>query len=163
MAYSMLSLYLLELGASVAQVGLVFTVASLCRCCCRSWAAGCRYGRSAADDRSGQLYFCVRLPAVLPFAFLEWVMIGLCVEYVSGAVVGPSFSAYIAEQSPEGQRGRVFGLSTSIYMVVTVIGRAGGFLAYRAGFRPMLFVALIFYAAATAVRIWMGLAERFKP
>lgn len=29
MAYSMLSLYLLDLGASVAQVGLVFTVASL--------------------------------------------------------------------------------------------------------------------------------------
>lgn len=29
MAYSMLSLYLIDLGASVGQVGLVFTVASL--------------------------------------------------------------------------------------------------------------------------------------
>ena len=91
-------------------------------------------------------------------------MLGLCIEYVSNSVVGPSFSAYIAEQSPEGQRGRVFGLSTSIYMVVTVIGPAlAGFLAYRAGFRPMLMTAMIFYAAATIVRIWMGFAERFKP
>lgn len=94
----------------------------------------------------------------------EWVMLGLCIEYVSNSVVGPSFSAYIAEQSPEEQRGRVFGLSSSIYMIVTVIGPAlAGFLAYRAGFKPMLMVAMIFYASATAVRLWMGFAERFAP
>jgi MFS family permease len=66
----------------------------------------------------------------------EWVMVGLCIEFVSNSFVGPSFSAYIAEQSNEEERGKVFGLSKSIYMTVTVIGPiVGGLLAYRFGFR----------------------------
>jgi MFS family permease len=92
----------------------------------------------------------------------EWVMLGLCVEYVSNSIVGPSFNAYIAEQSEESQRGRVFGLSLSIYMIVTVIGPAlAGFLAYRFSFRLMLLVAFMFYASATGTRVWMATSERF--
>jgi MFS family permease len=49
-------------------------------------------------------------------------------------------------------------------MVVTVIGPTlAGLLAYRVNFRFMLMVAFVFYALATAVRIWMALSERFKP
>ena len=91
-------------------------------------------------------------------------MLGLCVEFVSGSFVGPSFSAYIAEQSDEATRGRVYGLTSGIYMVVTVIGPTlAGMLAYRFNFRYMFVVAFIFYALATVVRIWMALSERFKP
>jgi MFS family permease len=58
----------------------------------------------------------------------------------------------------------VFGAARGIYMVVTVIGPAlAGWLAYRLDFRPMLVVAFCFYAAATAVRLWMATAERFAP
>jgi MFS family permease len=165
MAYSMLSLYLLELGASVAQVGLVFTVASLVPTALQilgGWLS----------DTVGRLRMIAVGSFIAVFGYVlfftspswEWVMLGLCIEEISGAVVGPSFSAYIAEQSPEGQRGQVFGLSTSIYMTVNVIGPAlAGFLAFRAGFRSMLAVAFVFYAAATSVRIWMALSERFKP
>jgi MFS family permease len=165
MAYSMLSLYLLDLGASVSQVGLVFTVASLVPMLLQilgGWLS----------DTVGRLRMIALASFISVFGYLlffispswQWVMVGLCIEYVSNSVVGPSFSAYIAEQSAEEQRGRVFGLSTSIYMVVTVIGPAlAGFLAYRAGFRSMLLAALVFYAAATTVRVWMGFAERFAP
>ena len=165
MVYSMLSLYLLELGASVSQVGLAFTVASLVPMLLQilgGWLS----------DTIGRLRMIALASFISSFGYLlffispswEWVMVGLCIEYVSNSVVGPSFSAYIAEQSAEEQRGRVFGLSTSIYMVVTVIGPAlAGLLAYRAGFRSMLLAALLFYAAATTVRVWMGFAERFAP
>lgn len=91
-------------------------------------------------------------------------MIGLCVEFVFNSFVGPSFSAYIAEQSREETRGRVFGLTTGICMVMIVIGPTlAGFLAYRMNFRIMMMVAFVFYALATIVRIWMALSERFKP
>jgi DHA1 family multidrug resistance protein-like MFS transporter len=91
-------------------------------------------------------------------------MLGLCVEYISSAVVGPSFSAYIADESDESQRGRVFGLTQSLFMVVSVVGPAmGGLLAYRFSFRPMLLVAFALYASATVLRIWMALAEQFAP
>ncbi len=165
MAYSLLSLYLLELGASVSQVGLVFTVASLVPMALQilgGWLS----------DTIGRLRAIAVGSAIATFGYLlfflspswEWVMLGLCIEYVSNSVVGPSFGAYIAEQSSEGERGRVFGLTRSIYMIVTVVGPAmAGFLAYRFDFRLMLLVAFLFYASATTVRLWMAMAERFAP
>ena len=165
MAYSLLSIYLLEMGASVGQVGLVFTIASLV-------PTGLQIFGGWLSDTIGRLRAIALGSIISVFGYVlffispswEWVMLGLCVEYVSNAVVGPSFSAYIAEQSEESQRGRVFGLTGSIYMIVTVIGPAlAGFIAYRLGFRPMLLVALVFYALATVVRVWMALAERFAP
>jgi MFS family permease len=165
MAYSMLSLYLIELGASVSQVGVVFTVASLVPMVLQIFGGW-------FSDTVGRLRAIALGSVFAVFGYLlffispswEWVMLGLCVEYISNSFVGPSFGAYIAEQSDESSRGRVFGLSRGIYMVVTVIGPAlAGLLAYHFNFRIMLMVALIFYTLATVVRAWMALAERFKP
>jgi MFS family permease len=48
-------------------------------------------------------------------------------------------------------------------MTVTVIGPAlAGFLAFRAGFKPMLSVAFGFYLAATLLRVWMATREQFE-
>lgn len=165
MAYSLLSIYLIEMGATVGQVGLVFTIASLV-------PTGLQIFGGWLSDTIGRLRAIALGSSISVLGYVlffvspswEWLMVGLCVEYVSNAVVGPSYSAYIAEQSEESQRGRIFGVTGSIYMIVTVIGPAlAGFIAYRAGFRPMLLVALIFYASATLVRIWMARAERFAP
>ncbi len=165
MGYSMLSLYLVDLGASVAQVGLVFTLASLVPMALQilgGWLS----------DTIGRLRIIALGSFISVFGWLvfiispswQWVLLGLCIDYVSNSVVGPSFSAYIAEQSVEEQRGQVFGISKSIYMIVTVIGPAlGGFLAYRFNFRFMLLVAFVVYAGATSLRIWMATAERFAP
>jgi MFS family permease len=163
MVYSLLSIYLVELGASIGQVGLVFTVASLVPMLLQilgGWLS----------DTIGRLRAIAIGSSITLFGYLlfflspSWqiVMLGLCIEYVSNSFVGPSFSSYIAEQSPEVERGRVYGLAQSIYMVVTVIGPAlGGLIAYRYSFRWMLLAAFLFYAAATSVRLWMALAERF--
>jgi MFS family permease len=165
MIYSMLSLYLIDLGASVGQVGLVFTIASLIPIILQIFGGW-------LSDTVGRLRAIAIGSAISVFGYLvffispswEWVMLGLCVEFVSGSFVGPSFSAYIAEQSDEATRGRVYGLTSGIYMVVTVIGPTlAGMLAYRMNFRFMFVVAFIFYALATVVRIWMALSERFKP
>ncbi len=165
MAYSMLSLYLIDLGASVGQVGLVFTVASLVPMVLQIFGGW-------FSDTIGRLRAIAIGSSIAVFGYLlffispswEWVMLGLCVEYVSNSFVGPSFGAYIAEQSEESARGRVYGVSRGIYMIVTVIGPAlAGLLAYRFNFRLMLAAAFGFYALATAVRVWMATNERFKP
>ncbi len=165
MIYSMLSLYLIDLGASVGQVGLAFTIASLVPIILQIFGGW-------LSDTVGRLRAIAIGSAISVFGYLvffispswEWVMLGLCVEFVSGSFVGPSFSAYIAEQSDEATRGRVYGLTNGIYMVVTVIGPTlAGMLAYRFNFRYMFVVAFVFYALATVVRIWMALSERFKP
>lgn len=165
MAYSMLSLYMLDLGASVVQVGMVFTLASLVPTVLQIFGGW-------LSDTIGRLRIMaigssIAVIGYLIFAFApswEWVLIGLSIEYVSNSVVGPSFGAYISEQSTEQSRGRVFGISTSIYQTVTVIGPAlAGFLAYQFGFAFMMRVAFGFYLAATILRVWMATNERFKP
>jgi MFS family permease len=94
----------------------------------------------------------------------EWVMLGLCIEYVSNSFVGPSFGAFIAEQTNETSRGKAFGISRGIFMTVAVIGpMLAGFLAFHISFRPMLMVAFGFYLLATVIRVWMATAERFAP
>ena len=165
MAYSMMSLYLIDLGASVSQVGLVFTVASLVPVVLQIFGGW-------FSDTVGRLRAIAIGSSVSVFGYLlffispswQWVMLGAAVEFVSNSFVGPSFSAYVAEQSSEAQRGRVFGLTRSIYMVVTVIGPTlGGYLAYRYHFKGMLVVAFMLYLLATLVRIWMASSERFAP
>ncbi|UCH61286.1 MAG: MFS transporter [Anaerolineales bacterium] len=165
MVYSLLSLYLLELGASVGQVGLVFTIASLVPMALQIFGGW-------LSDTIGRLRAIALGSSIAVFGYLlflvspswQWVLLGLCIEFVSNSFVGPSFSAYIAEQALESERGRVFGLSKSIYMVVAVIGPGlAGFLAYRFSFRLMLLVALVLYFGATSVRFWMATAQRFAP
>lgn len=164
MAYTNLSLYMLDLGASVPQVGLVFTLAALVPLALQIFGGW-------LSDTIGRLRVIAIGSSAAVFGYLifsiapawEWVLLGLCVEYISNSMVGPSFNSYISEQSDESQRGRVFGMMSSFYMVVTVIGPAlGGFLAYRLGFQPMLRVAFLFYLSATLLRIWMATRERFE-
>jgi MFS family permease len=164
MAYSMMSLYLISLGASVGQVGMVYTLASLIPIVLQIFGGW-------LSDTIGRLRAIAIGSAISVFGYLffiispswQWVLLGLSVEYISSSFVGPSFSAYIAEQSEEANRGKVYGLSSGIYMVVTVIGPAlAGFLAYRYGFHSMLTAAFAFYLTATIVRVWMARAERFS-
>jgi len=165
MAYSMLSLYMIDLGASVGQVGMVFTVASLVPLALQIFAGW-------FSDTIGRLKAIAIGSAFSVFGYIiffvspswEWVLLGLCVEFISNAFVGPSFSAYIAEQSDENVRGKVYGITNGIYMVVMVIGPAlAGILTYRLNFQAMLVVAFVFFALATVVRVWMGFSDHFKP
>lgn len=163
MLYSMLSLYMLDLGAQVAEVGLVFTLASLVPMILQIFGGW-------LSDTIGRLRVIALGSSIAVFGYLiialapswEWVLLGLSVEYVSNSVVGPSFGAYISEQSDENQRGRVFGLTSSIYMTVTVIGPAlGGILANRFSFKLMVAVAFVVYLSATILRVWMATSEHF--
>ena len=94
MAYSMLSLYMLDLGASVVQVGMVFTLASLVPTVLQIFGGW-------LSDTIGRLRIMaigssIAVIGYLIFAFApswEWVLIGLSIEYVSNSVVGPSIIA----------------------------------------------------------------------
>jgi MFS family permease len=164
MAYSMMSLYLISLGANVGQVGMVYTLASLIPIVLQIFGGW-------LSDTIGRLRAIAIGSGISVFGYLffvispswQWVLLGLTVEYISSSFVAPSFSSYIAEQSDAANRGKVYGLSSGIYMVVTVIGPAlAGFLAYRYNFRAMLLAAFGFYFLATLVRVWMAFSERFK-
>jgi DHA1 family tetracycline resistance protein-like MFS transporter len=73
--------------------------------------------------------------------------------------VGPSFDAFIAEQSSEENRAKMFGVTQALFGIVGVIGPAlGGWLTEVRGFTFMLYIAGVLYIGATVIRVSMARA-----
>jgi MFS family permease len=76
---------------------------------------------------------------------------------ITRSLIGPSFNAFIAEQSAEKNRARVFGITDTLFMIISVVGPPlGGYLVDNYGFRIMLVVAWVFYIGATIIRVGMA-------
>jgi MFS family permease len=90
-------------------------------------------------------------------------MISLGITYIAVSMVSPSFNSFIADQTPEENRGKVFGITNSLYQIIGVIGPPlGGFLAQNFSYKRMYFVALILYTSAAVIRFWMALSVKFN-
>jgi MFS family permease len=154
----LLPLYLKELGANVVQVGLFFTIAQIIPLALQilgGWISDTlgRLRSIAMGSLASLLAYIVMILAPT----WEWVLLGVGFGAITGALVGPSFSAFIAENSAEENRARVFGITDTIFLVVAVVGPPlGGELAGRYGFKAMLVVATVTYAMATVIRIRMA-------
>jgi MFS family permease len=154
----LLPLYLKSLNASVVQIGLFFTLAQIVPLALQilgGWIS----------DSLGRLRSIAMGSVAGVFSYLglilaptwQWVLVGEGLSSVTRSLVGPSFSAFIAEESAEENRARVFGITETIFMVVAVVGPPlGGWLADSYGFRIMLMVAGGLYLIATIIRIAMA-------
>jgi len=160
----LLPVFLKEMGASVAQVGMVFTLSSLVPLGLQifgGWISD-SIGRLKAIA-IGSIGGVVGQTMMLFSPTWQWMLVAISVASIASAFIAPSFGAFIAEQSTEKNRGRVYGVSETIFQIVSVVGPPlGGFLAFRYGFRAMLLVSTIMYTAAAALRIWMARAAKFS-
>jgi MFS family permease len=154
----LLPLYLKELNASVVQIGLFFTISQVIPLVVQilgGWVSDSlgRLRSIAFGSVAGNLTF-------VGFIFAptwQWVMSGMVFSSITRSLIGPSYSAFIAEQSPEQNRARVFGISDALFMIVSVIGPPlGGYLADAYGFRIMLSAAWVLYFFATIIRVGMA-------
>src|SRR5512136_3070008 len=127
----LLPLYLKELNASVVQIGLFFTISQVIPLVVQilgGWVSDTlgRLRSIAWGSVAGNLTY-------VGFIFAptwQWVLSGQVFSAITRALIGPSYSAFIAEQSAEHNRARLFGISETLFMVVGVIGPPlGGFLA----------------------------------
>lgn len=158
----MLPIYLTELGASVSQVGLVFTLSSIVILVLQVFGGW-------ISDSIGRLRAIAigSIGGVLGFTFMllantwETLLLAIAISQVPYAIVGPSFGAFIAENSTQKTRGQVYGITDTIYQITGVLGPPlGGFLAGLYGFKVMLLAATILYTAAAGLRIWMATTMR---
>ena len=154
----LLPLYLKELNASVVQIGLFFTISQIIPLVMQilgGWVSDSlgRLRSIAIGSVAGNLTY-------VGFIFAptwQWVMSGQFFSAMTRSLIGPSFSAFIAENSAEHNRARVFGVTDTLFMIVGVIGPPlGGYLADAYGFRIMLAVAWVFYFFATIIRVSMA-------
>jgi MFS family permease len=154
----LLPLYVQSLGANIEQIGLFFTLAMIAPLLFQilgGWLSDAigRVQAMAIGSIAGFVGYILFVIAP-SWGWLLLAMIGLS---MASSFVGPSFQAFVAEQSSEETRGRVFGIVQSIFLVVGVIGAPlGGFLADRAGFRWMFAVAAGLYGIATVIRLFMA-------
>ena len=151
-------LYLKELDADITDIGLFFTLSMVVPLFLQilgGWVSDSlgRLRAIAIGSVFGTLGF---IPLILADRW-EWLLLATAVGAVARSLVGPSFDAFIAEHSTEQNRGKVYGISQAIFMIVSVVGPPlGGLLTGAYGFKLMLFVAGVFYFIAMIMRLGMA-------
>lgn len=165
MSFGFLSLYLTDLGASVANVGLVFTVASLVPLALQivgGWMSD-TIGRLKTIALGSIAGIFGSIGFVLAPSW-EWIMLSLGITYVAVSMVSPSFNSFIADQTPEENRGKVFGITNSLFQIIGIIGPLlGGYLAQNYSYKRMYLIALILYFTAAVIRFWMATSVAINP
>ena len=155
---SLMPLYLKDLDASITQIGLFFTLSQIVPLLLQilgGWVSD-TLGRLRAIAIGSVFGVIGFIPLILADTW-EWLLLAVAIGAVARSLVGPSFDAFIAEHSSEENRGRVFGISQAIFMIVSVVGPPlGGWMAGAYGFKIMLLAAGIFYFIATVMRLSMA-------
>ena len=157
-----LPLYLKSLGADIAQIGVFFTITQIIPLALQilgGWISDSlgRLKSIAAGSVSGVVSYI----ALILAPTWAWVFLGEGLGAITRSLVGPSFGAFIAEESKEESRAKVYGLVDTFYTIVAIVGPPfGGFLVDRYGFKVMLMVAASIYTAATVMRVRMASRAR---
>ena len=155
MYMTMLPLYMRYLGADVMQIGIFFTVSQIVPLVLQ--VLGGWISDTIGRLKSVALGSLIGLGAFISPIFVptwQWLYLTEGLNAVTRSLIGPSFGAFIAEETSEEHRGKVYGITDTIYTVVTVIGPPlAGWLADTYGFRIMLTVAAGIYVCATIIRL----------
>ena len=155
---SLESLYLEDLGATVTQIGLFYTLAQIMPLLLQilgGWISD-SLGRLRAIA-IGSVFGTIS--QVILVLSQSWGVVLLSSMVGAGArsLVGPSFDAFIAENSEEHNRARVYGVTQTLFGLVSVVGPPiGGWLVHAYNFKTMLVIAAILYFLATIIRIGHG-------
>ena len=151
-----LALYIKELGASVAQVGLYFTIMAVSPVAFR--ILGGWFSDSMGRIQTvalGSLAGLAGFAAMWLAPTWQWLIPGGLLMSLGRSLVGPSFRAYTAECAGVEMRAQVFGFTDSIFVVCEIVGPPlGGYIAEVAGYRWLFAVAVGFILVATLVRTW---------
>ena len=155
-----LPLYLKELNASVVQVGLFFTLSQIIPLALQilgGWISD-SLGRLRSIAMGSVAGIFSYIGLILAPSW-QWVLIGEGFGSVSRSLVAPSFGPFIAEQSSEENRARVYALSDTLFTIVVIVGPPlGGWFVDNYGFKRMLMVAGVLYTVATVLRVMMARA-----
>lgn len=154
----LLPLYLKELNADITDIGLFFTLSSVVPLLLQilgGWVSD-SLGRLKAIAIGSVFGTLAYIPLVLADTW-QWLLLATAIGAIARSLVGPSFDAFIAEHSTEQNRGKVYGISQAIFMIVMVIGPPlGGLLTSQYGFKLMLLIAGVFYFTAMIMRLSMA-------
>ncbi|HQF62566.1 MAG TPA: MFS transporter [Anaerolineaceae bacterium] len=152
------ALYLKDLGAGIGQIGLFYTLSQIIPLALQilgGWISD-SLGRLRAIAIGSVVGVLVYIPLLLATRW-EWVLVASAFSAVTRSLIGPSFDAFIADHSAPENRARLFGITQTLFGIVSVVGPiAGGYLVEWINFKGMLAVAAALYLIATFMRIGMA-------
>jgi len=164
MYFPLLPLYLIQLGASVREVGLYFTLEVIFGLIFR--ILGGWLSDSIGRLRSVALGASFGVVAVLFLTFAptwQMALIAALTGQICVSLIAPSFQAFTAENAPEGSTGKTFGLVNALFLLCMIIGPLfGAFLVRAWGYRLMMVVASAIYVSAWLIRLWLVLTSRYE-
>ena len=149
--------YVRELGASISQIGLFFTISMV-------FPLVVKVLGGWLSDSLGRLrvIFIGSLTGVLTFAAYavapSWqaALLGPAFMAMTSALTLPAYFAFIADITPEGTRGRMYGISQTIYHAAAVIAPPiGGLLAQTYGYRILFGVSSVVFGLAALIFIYL--------
>ncbi len=156
----LMSIYIKDLGATVPQIGMFFTLSSIFPLVLQilgGWISD-TLGRLRAIAIGSVVGIFTYVALILAPSW-QWLLVAATFSAITGALVGPSFDAFIAEQSSDEGRARMFGVTQALFGIVGFVGPAlGGWLAEIRGFKFMLLIAGAMYICATVIRVSMARA-----
>ncbi len=149
--------YIRELGASISQIGLFFTISMV-------FPLVVKVLGGWLSDSLGRLrvIFIGSLTGVLTFAAYavapSWqaALLGPALMALTSALTLPAYFAFIADITPEGSRGRMYGISQTVYHAAAVIAPPiGGLLAQMYGYRFLFGVSSAVFGLAAVIFIYL--------
>ena len=149
----LIPVYIRELGATITQLGLFFTISMIFPILVKllgGWLSDVigRLQVILIGSVTGVLTFTVY--ALAPT--WEAALLAPALMAITASLTIPAYAAYIADIAPEASRGRMFGVSQTVYRASGVIAPViGGLLAAFIGFRFMFGVAAIVFAIAALI------------
>ena len=160
----LLPLYLQNMGADIRQVGLFFTISAVLPLLFQIFGGW-------ISDSVGRLKAVAFGSLAGLFTFIiffvspswQWGLVAMATSAIGRSFVAPSFRAFIAEQSDESNRGKIYGMADTIFAVVGVLGPPlGGIISDRMGYKAMFLIAGIIFSVATIIRIAMATQTKRK-
>lgn len=152
------ALYLKELGAGIGQIGLFYTISQIIPLLLQilgGWVSD-SLGRLRAIAIGSVVGVFVYVPLLLADRW-EWVLAASALGAVTRSLVGPSFDAFIADHSAPENRARLFGITQTLFSIVSVVGPLlGGYLVEAMGFKGMILAAALLYLGGTVIRVSMA-------
>jgi len=152
------ALYLKDLGAGIGQIGLFYTISQIIPLLLQilgGWISD-SLGRLRAIAIGSVVGVFVYVPLILASRW-EWVLLASALGAVTRSLIGPSFDAFIADHSSPENRARLFGITQTLFGIVSVVGPVlGGFLVEAMNFKGMLMIAAVLYLSATVIRVSMA-------
>lgn len=145
--------YIRELGASITQVGLYFTLSMVFPLLVRV------FGGWLADSVGRlRIIFFGSVTGVLTYAAYAaaptWqaALIAPALMAVTSALTIPAYWAHLADISPEDSRGRMYGVSQTVYRAAGVIAPPiGGLLGASMGYRVMFGVSTLVFGLSALI------------